>query len=58
MIHHQMAKGDEKPFRVYGPRIWYTSVSYVSITSAAVQGVQGATLIFHKPVYVRDGDPL
>ena len=53
-----MAKGGEKPFRVYGPRIWYTIVSCISITSAGVQEVQGATLIFHIPVYVRDADPL
>ena len=58
IIQHQMAKGGEKLFRVYGPRIWCTIVSCISITSAGVQEVQGATLIFHIPVYMRDADPL
>ena len=53
-----MAKEVEKPMRVYGTRIWYTTVSYISVTGAGVQEVQGATLIFYIPVYVKDAGPL
>ena len=56
IIQHQMAKGGEKSFRVYGPRIWYTSVSYISITSAGCRKCR--VQHFHIPVYVIDAGPL
>ena len=43
--------------RIYGPRILYISISYIIITSAGVQVIQGATLIFYIPVHVKDADP-